>query len=202
MAKYILPFSKPLKQDHNRNVWFFHKNPSETTKNFWVRSTHDLPKKRSAKNRLQSWSARNRLQSWSSPDPCSSLAEMNMELDLNPSDFQHFQLSDGIGFYKFCLTRFALDLDLIILFELLSNFQFCFGAVSRLLRLIICCLNCTPCLYWDHILSSDARYQPALSCIIMIIILSSKFRNLCGFHWWFRDVPVLDPWLSLTVFYI
>jgi len=41
-----------------------------------------------------------------------SIAEMNMDLDLNPTDFQ---LCDGFGFYKFCLTGFGLDLDLIIL---------------------------------------------------------------------------------------
>jgi len=31
-----------------------------------------------------------------------------MDLDLNPTDFQVY---DGFGFYKFCLTRFRLDLD-------------------------------------------------------------------------------------------
>jgi len=38
---------------------------------------------------------------------------MNMDLDLNPEDCQ---LCDGFGFYKFCLTGFGLDLDLITLF--------------------------------------------------------------------------------------
>jgi len=38
---------------------------------------------------------------------------MDLNLDLNPADFQ---LCDGFGFYKLCLTGFGLDLDLIILF--------------------------------------------------------------------------------------
>ena len=37
---------------------------------------------------------------------------MDMDLYLNPVDFQLF---DRFGFYKFCLTGFGMDLDLILL---------------------------------------------------------------------------------------
>ena len=37
----------------------------------------------------------------------SNVTEVNIDLDLNPADFQ---LCDGFGFYKFCLTGFGLDL--------------------------------------------------------------------------------------------
>jgi len=35
------------------------------------------------------------------------MSDMNMDLNLNPADFQ---LHDGFGFYKFCLSGFDLDL--------------------------------------------------------------------------------------------
>jgi len=38
---------------------------------------------------------------------------MNTDSDLNPTDFQ---LCDGFGFHKFCLTGIGFDLNLIILF--------------------------------------------------------------------------------------
>jgi len=84
--------------------------------------------------------------------------------------------------YIFCLTGFGLDLDLIILFYTSSQLSVLFQS-CRLLHsacsLFICCSGvsyiyrkCTPCLYLDHMRSIDARYKPALLCI-----MSSKLRN-------------------------
>jgi len=60
MAKYTLPFSKPMKSDRNKNFWHFHNNHIETTKIFSVRSSPDprIFKKIAVR---------------SSPYPCSSL---------------------------------------------------------------------------------------------------------------------------------
>jgi len=49
-------------------------------------------------------------------------AEMKMDLDLNPADFQ---LYDGFGFYKFCLTGFGFD-------NLVLSFFATFSFVSEL----------------------------------------------------------------------
>ena len=43
MAKYTLPFSKPVKSDHNQNLWYFQNNHIKTTKIFSVRSSPDPP---------------------------------------------------------------------------------------------------------------------------------------------------------------
>ena len=105
---------------------------------------------------------------------------MDMDLDLNWADFR---LYDVYGSYIFCLTGFGLDLNLIILFYTSSQLSVLFQS-CRLLHsacnLFICCSgvshicrNCAPCLYLDHIRSIDARYKPALLCI-----MSSKFKEL------------------------
>jgi len=43
MAKYALPFSTPVKSDHNQNFWYFQNNHIKTTKVFSVRSSADPP---------------------------------------------------------------------------------------------------------------------------------------------------------------
>ena len=43
MAKYTLPFSKPVESDHNLNFWYFQNNHMKTTKMFSVRSSSDSP---------------------------------------------------------------------------------------------------------------------------------------------------------------
>jgi len=54
-------------------------------------------------------------------------AEMNINLDLNPADFQ---LCDGFGFYKFCSTGFGFH-------NLVSNF---FATVSSVTETIDHCI--------------------------------------------------------------
>jgi len=41
VAKYTLPFSKPVKSDHNLNFWYFQNNHIKTTKIFSFRSSPD-----------------------------------------------------------------------------------------------------------------------------------------------------------------
>ena len=66
MAKYTLPFSKPVKSDRNEIFWYFWNNYNKTTKIFWVRSS---PVRQFWKNcsPIQYCSAKNWLKSWSSP---------------------------------------------------------------------------------------------------------------------------------------
>ena len=78
---------------------------------------------------------------------------MNMDLDLNPEDCQ---LCDGFGFYKFCLTGFGLDLDLITLFW--NSLQL--SVPFRSYRLLYLCCKFTSVgilisaeivpYFWDH----------------------------------------------------
>jgi len=62
VAKYTLPFSKPVKSDHNLNFWYFQNNHIKTTNIFSVRSSPDPAKIGFSPDPVGS-----------SPDPCSSL---------------------------------------------------------------------------------------------------------------------------------
>jgi len=93
--------------------------------NFWLR----VRKKNSE-------SCRNWLR-YSGPVPPLLSAEMNMDLDINPTDVQFFY---GFGLdLDFIISDYPdLDLDLIILFK----FFITFGSVSRLLFLICAMTLC------------------------------------------------------------
>jgi len=93
----------------------------------------------------------------------------------------------GFGFYKFCLTGFGLELDLLISFWTSPQLSVLFRN-SRLLYLICTFASvefhtsakivyCV-CIWSIDTAPSDARYKPALSGI-----MSSKLRNSCDFHW-------------------
>jgi len=92
-----------------------------------------------------------------------------------------------IGFCKFCLTGFGVDLRIIIWTSLQLPVLF---RVCRLLHLF-CKFSPVefitfveivhPVFFYIEnigVLSSDVRYKPALLCII-----SSKSRKSCDFHW-------------------
>ena len=76
MAKYTLPFSKPVKSDHNSNFWYFQNNHIKTTKFFSVRSSHDPPILKKIAVRSSPDPAKIGFSPGpvrSSPDPCSTL---------------------------------------------------------------------------------------------------------------------------------
>ena len=104
-----------------------------------------------------------RTQSNSSPVQCSSLSEinMNMDFDFNPVDFQ---LCDGFGFYKFCSTGFGLDLYLTDLFRTSSQFWIVFRAVDFCIQ-SVCLLqwNFSHPLKWritNYVPSWDKEWEP------------------------------------------
>ena len=70
VAKYTLPFSNPVKSDHNLNFWYFQNNHIKTTKIFSVRSSPDPPIFKKIAVR-------------SSPDPCSPLTASIFSTDFS-----------------------------------------------------------------------------------------------------------------------
>ena len=107
--------------------------------------------------------------------------EMNTDSDLNPTDFQ---LCDGFGFYKFCLTGIEFDLNLIILFwtsQLSVLFRSC-----RLLHLILSLLQWS----FSH-----------LSKFYILFVFGSHTIQWCKVHACSRMYHVIKVkefvWLSL-----
>ena len=78
MSNYTLPFSKPVKSDHNLNFWYFQNNHIKTTKIFSVRSSPDAAIFKVIAVRSSPDAAKIRFipdPVRSSPDPCSSLKQ-------------------------------------------------------------------------------------------------------------------------------
>jgi len=109
IAKYTVPFSKPVKSDHNQNFWYFQNNHIKPTKIFSVRSNPDPPifKKiavRSSPDPAKIGFSPDPVRS--SPDPCSSLVSCRIS---NP-DPVHALLT-SVDYRFLCKLNLSMWLD-------------------------------------------------------------------------------------------